>query len=105
MTSGTPGSWRSQRSRSSAAVLGVVGDEHGPDVVGDRPADVDRLDDRPVDARDRDDDPLLAVRRREHDVVADRELAPRRVVLAVDEQHHPDEERDEDHDEEAPSAT
>ena len=43
--------------------VGVVGDVDRPDVVVDRPSDVDRLDDGPVEARDRDDDPLLAVRR------------------------------------------
>ena len=45
------------------------------------------------------DDPLLAVRRLDDEVGPDRQLAPGRGVLAVDEQHHPDQDRDEDHDE------
>ena len=70
----------------------VVGDVDRPDVVADRAPDVDRLDDGPVEARDRDDDPLLAVRaagRRGPGRTAS-SRAERRV-LALDEQHHRDE--------------
>ena len=48
---------------------------------------------------DRDDDPLLALGRRDDERRVDRELARGAGVLAADEQHHRDEDRDEDHDE------
>ena len=74
MTSGTSGSWRSQRRPELLGQLQVVGDVDRPDVAGQRPAEVDGLDDRPVDAVDRDDHPLLAVRAGQDAVVADLEL-------------------------------
>ena len=80
-------------------VLGVLGDEDRPDVLGDRPPDVHRLDDRPSDPGDRDDDPFLALRAGEDEIPTDRELPPRRVVLELDEQHRPDDQGNEDHDE------
>ena len=53
----------------------------------------------PVDAVDRHDDPLLPLRGGDDVGRIHGELALRAAVLAADEQHHPDEERDEDHDE------
>ena len=84
--------------------LGVLEDEDRPDVVGERPSDVDGLDHRPVDPGHRDDDSLLAAGCLGHEVGADAELAGAARVLAVDEQHHQDEGRDEDHDEPGPVA-
>ncbi len=87
MTSGTSGSWRSQRRAERVGDVEVVGHVDGPDVAADRPPEVDRLDDGPVDAVDRDDHPLLAMRARDDALVADLQLACLGLVLAVDEGH------------------
>ena len=62
-------------------------------------AEVHGLDHGAVDAGDRDDDTLLPVRPLDDEVVADLELARLGVVLAADEQHHRDEDRDQHQDE------
>src|SRR6185503_11194933 len=80
-------------------IVRVLGHEDRPDIGTERPAEVDRLDDRPVDAVDRDDDALLAMRAFNDEILADMELALLPVVLAPDEQHHADEDRDEHDDE------
>ena len=62
MTSGTPGIWRSQRSRSASPTSGSSVTNTARTSRLMVPPELDRLDDRAVDAVDRDDHPLLAMR-------------------------------------------
>ena len=99
MTNGMPGICRSNRLRSSSPALEVVGHVDGRHVVGHRPTELQRLDDVAGDVRDRDDDALAPARRRRSiDLRADVDLEPATLVLAVDEDHRRDEERDDEDD-------
>ena len=95
MTSGTPGSWRTQRSRSASLASASSVTKTARTSWRDDPPEVHRLHDRAVDPVDGDDDPLLAVGAGDDQVVPDVELDGLGVVLAADEEHDRDEQGDE----------
>jgi hypothetical protein len=83
----------------SLACLEVIGDMDRGHVVRHGPGEPDRLDHVPRHVGRRDHHPLVAARWADDGLVADLVLDPTALVLTPDQQHAPDKDRDDDHDE------
>ena len=88
MTNGTPGKLAFELHAEQLGGLEVVAHVDRPDIVGDRPRELDRLHHGTGERRHRDDDPLVAGGWPEDELAPHRQLLAGVPVLRFDEQHH-----------------